>query len=408
MERTGLRAGDVHLLCMGYLRKLAMVTLAVCVASCTIAGSPDRSELPKVLRPGDTSTVAAYYDMVQTIDDALAGEALPFAYVRDLVQVLARFRPSSEKPLMALGSVLTLRDPSYQEPGPYQSFGGIGLPLEDTTPGPWALARVGAPAIPILSRAAREGSPEEREKAQQAVALMLRSAAVYWYTHWAEENAVVDNAEWGAAMDSARSRGPLPCPESNGLLNLFLVTPREVPPRLQCPPIAALLSDDPGTRYLAKRGLHSQRERVVHDLAVRIGDAERRPDDRASAATTLGLIRGVSQGSAERLIAMMGKEVVRPGVRLTEEDTPAALALVRIGIPIVPVLTDTIRLSGDERLRSNCAGVMAVMLGRYAKPWLADVQQAATGQTQQHRVAQVLEAWGPHCTGEGYYAEGGT
>lgn len=406
MQRTGLWAGDVHLLCMRYPHRLVVVALVVCVASCGIAESADRSELPEVLRPGDTSTVAAYYDMVQTIDEALAHEASPFAYVRDLAQVLARLRPSSHEVVVNLGSLLTLRDPSYQEPGPYQAVWGLTL-LEDITPGPWALARVGAPAIPVLSQAAREGSPDEREKAQQAMALMLRSSAVYWYTHWAEEKAVVDKAEWGAAMDQARARGPLPRPDSNGLLQWFSVTPRDVPAQLQCPPMEGLLSDDPGVRYLAKRALLRQRERIVHDLAVRIGDAERRPDDRASAATTLGLIRGISQGSAERLIAMMGKEAVRPGMPLTEEDTPAALALVRIGIPIVPVLTDTIRLSGDERLRANCAGVMAAMLGRYAKPWLADVQKTATGQTQQHRVAQALDAWGTYCTGEGYYAEGG-
>ncbi len=204
-------------------------------------------------------------------------------------------------------------------------------------------------------------------------------------------------------------RGTIMLPPSRNFLWAEVFTsPPYIPPRLDSTVIEGMRSEEAGVRYLAKLKALRDRADSIHRLTLRVSDRALSPQDRASAATALGLIRAVSQQSAKALVEMLANESVRPNEPLNEKTSPAALALVRIDIPIVPVLTDTIRTSDNALLRFNCAGVMAIMLGQYAKPWLQDVEASAKTPMEKQRVAQVLKFWGKYCTGEGYYANGGS
>jgi hypothetical protein len=70
----------------------------------------------------------------------------------------------------------------------------------------------------------------------------------------------------------------------------------------------------------------------------------------------------------------------------------------------VPLLIQ-IAASDNAQLRSTCAGVLAVMLGKYAKPWLEDTMKAAKTAPERQRLKAALEQWGRYMTGEGYWAD---
>jgi hypothetical protein len=162
-------------------------------------------------------------------------------------------------------------------------------------------------------------------------------------------------------------------------------------------------SPRPYVRHVHKVRLQTDRDRSISALAARIANRSGDQDDRVSAAITLGRIRGVSEEGARALIVMLIEERPSPEQPLTEHATPASLALVRIGLPIVPFLTHEIINTESSRARRNSVAVMAVMLGEHAEPWLADATSEAPADVQEDATA-ALASWSDYLDGQGYHA----
>ena len=171
---------------------------------------------------------------------------------------------------------------------------------------------------------------------------------------------------------------------------------------------AGIASPDEATRRAAVDGLRRRRDADIRALSLRVQDEKLSREDRAGAATVLGRIRAVAGEGSEgpALLTLLAEERLQPGRPLRETETPAALALVRIGVPEAPLLVDTIA-HGEARLRTNCAGVLATMLGQYGKAWLEDAAERAESEVAARRIRAELATWAGQFTGEGYWAEGG-
>ncbi len=137
-----------------------------------------REEVPHGLTSSDEDTVAAYRNMLDTALRLLASKELPFAHLRDTVGLIGRLRPSRPDQIRVLRSQLLLRDPSYLSDTQPIATNGIRL-LEDWMPGPTALARVGAPAVPVILATITDpaAKPDERQYASDALHLMVGEAA---------------------------------------------------------------------------------------------------------------------------------------------------------------------------------------------------------------------------------------
>ena len=155
-------------------------------------------------------------------------------------------------------------------------------------------------------------------------------------------------------------------------------------------------------------GLRRRRDADIRALALRVQEAELPREGRAGAATALGQIRAVADEGCEgpALLSLLAEERLQPGKPLSEAESPAALALVRIGVPEAPLMVDTVA-HGEAQLRTNCAGVLATMLGRYARLWLEDAAKRADTEVAARRIRAELATWAGQFTGEGYWAERG-
>lgn len=394
------------------MTKSVVIALVLGAAVLLSAGSP-RVTGRRSLNSADEGKVAAYAELVSALGrDLSEADHATFEKRRDLIQLLGYLRPADSNVVGTLSVALIADlDRSTPESGPARHVQALVL-YESVTPAPAALARAGAPAIPsLIARATAVTVPAaERETAERALRMMLGRGAAYWYEKASTPGATGNRDYVSALLARARTVGLLRPPSANTLWRpIVSYLYSSAPEPRGCSDIAqGMSSAEASIRDRAKRVAYDRRQQEIHELAVRLKKSDRSREDRTDAATTLGLIRGVSQESAQGLVAMLDTESVRPNEPLSEEQTPAALALVRIDIPVVPVLTDTIRTSDNQLLRSNCAGVMAIMLGQYAKPWLQDVEASAKTPVEKQRVAQVLRFWAKYCTGEGYYANGGS
>ncbi len=333
------------------------------------------------------------------------GDALSFEYQRDLIEPLGYMRASDARSVDALLGVLCVNDPSYvRSPITFR----IEL-MWAVTPTPWALARVGLPAVPsLLDTIGREDATDDQvEKAEEALEQMLGREATYWLAARADAGST-GRENLQSALARARGHTPMPANDDTMMWGMFgRATPEgDIPAEPPADLATGLASPDAGIRYVSINQLRSQRYRDTRALAAKVADADLPAEDRARAATTLGLIRAVSYDAGEgpALLSLLAEERLALDTPVTDLDAPAAMALVRIGVPMVPMLCRTIRESDDAQLRSNCAGVVATMLGRYGRPWLEGVRDAAEDQKQRRQVAAELKTWSSRFEGEGYWA----
>jgi hypothetical protein len=365
------------------------------------------------LKPGDAKVVAARNKLITAVTQRLSAPDLTFEQQRDLLMLLGGLRPCGREAMRQAVSRLGLAPPTPLHW--WEGTGEQGIEERDQA-GVLAAARLGLPVIPelvtelCLGQAGRAG----RRGAEQALEKMLLREAKLWVS------AVPSGVGFGCSIDLAwvaHETGGLEAlqPGESPQLN---PQPRHMPPGMKVPPAGeepkdvyeGVASSDPAAITWAFITADGHREDDMHDLSVRVADTRGDAADRRSAAAALGLIRAEyqefgEQGAGKALVKMLAEEDVQPGKPLDEMKTPAALALVRIDIPDVPILTETIATSNNAKLRSNCAGVMTVMLGKYAKPWLEDVVNDYKTQTEKGRLQEQIAKWGPYCTGEGYWEE---
>lgn len=385
------------------------------------SGEPRTAAIRGATRPlepqaSDQRMVAERAQLLAVIRDKLPDDG-PIGAVRsrDLIQCAGIVRPTDPSVMSHLIRALAKEPPIRHDWVRRDDM--TAIPREGEAPAVFALARIGLPAVPALVQA-YDGFFVPRAQAANAaesLRLILNSRVRYWGARQfspSRSHQLLHAVE--AAVPPEGVFHPLTWPpEGTGVWTplplLWSPVPRQ--PRSQPPGetpgdlAGALVSEEDGVRFAAVIAICRRRYEQVRWLARRVRDRRSARDDRLSAQTTLGRIRGVSKEAGEALLARARAEPVRPGVALSEWRTPAALALVRIDIPMVPLLTKTIRTSGDARLRSVCGGIMAAMLGQYARPWLADEEKQARTPEEKRRVAAVLKEWGPYCKGEGYWAE---
>lgn len=347
--------------------------------------------------------------VISTLDDILEDRGnLTFEHKRDAIRLLGLLRASGQRSVGVLVECLSVERP----PPPPHPYFPDRTPPEEYKPTPVALARIGLPAVrKLLSTLSMPGSsPGHAARAEEALAMMLGRAAAYWYEDSALRVAGEMRERLLTAARRAKERSLPRPPAQSALLCPVLwcssdIVDGDAPSKSDL--AAGMRSKNDAARFSYFLQVYGERRPRVAELGTQIADRKLPQMDRTSVAVTLGLIRGVSQESAEALVAMLAKERVEIGAPLDGEKCPAALALVRIGVPIVPVLTETVRISDNKKLRFNCVGVMATMLGRYAVPWLEDVRKDAPLAREKTRISEALYPWRRHCKGEGYYAEGG-
>jgi hypothetical protein len=352
---------------------------------------------------------------------------MPFTRKRDYIQVLGWLRASDPATVSELTALLTVAEPlrhagddTAEDVRPLRDGRGTmihGIAVaEYIDPAPAALARIGMPALGPLGKAltSRQSSEAEVEAAARAVYDMLGDISQVWTS--ANRSLPASRIE---VVDAVRQSRGGPFDPSVG-------------DKLWHPPLLSAAGDgsgppppprDPGgmesasadVRFATMWNIRIPREEQANALEARAMASGNSAENRRSAATTLGLLRDVpyfaivggprfnEEKLGNGLIVMLAEEDVQPGKPLDEMMTPAALALVRIDLPYMPILTKTIATSDSARLRSNCAGVMTVMLGKLAKPWLEAVVNDYTGERQKAHLQEQIAKWGPYCAGDGYW-----
>jgi len=332
------------------------------------------------------------------------GDDIPFDRAREAIGAIGYTRAEDAGSVRLLVGRLTC-----EERVPSVRYADGVRFAEEYRPTPYALARIGLPALPaLLSVIASEGSSElQVARAEEAVKQMLQREATLWYEQAAAEAPAESGAarRLRAAAESLRDEPALP-PTGKRMLFSLITWGHAGPPPDDL--AAGIASPDEATRRAALDGLRHRRDADIRALAKLVGDPECARRERAEAATALGRMRAVAGGGSEgpALLALLAEERLRPGKPLTEAETPAALALVRIGVPEAPSMVETIA-HGEAQLRTNCAGVLATMLGRYARAWLEAAANTADSEVAARRIRAELATWAGQFTGEGYWAEGG-
>lgn len=304
-----------------------------------------------------------------------------FEHRRDVLFLLGYLRPDDPASVgEALASLTLYKEPGFYIDGNYVSF--ALWTMDDMAPGMYAAARIGLPALPALLEMLSEDS--DAAQAVAAVKVMLGRGAAYWLP----EQVPTEHA-FGWSDERLFSSRRLLWPAYS------MPAPSPSLPKAPGDPLIALASPDPNVRYLPATQVRIERDRQVAALAARVADRATDAADRRSAATTLGRIRGVSEAAVEALIDMLVDERLTPGQVPSETETPAALALVRIDAPALPLLMHTITTSESRRMRQNCVAVVAVMLGDHATPWLEDAVEGAPPGVRDE-VAEELSCWGDY------------
>ena len=357
----------------------------------------------------DTEIVRARARVIGVAASTLrGGDDFPFERHRDLINALGYTRTSDAQAVAIVLRHLGTAAPSAE--GEFFTVYGHVI-REYVAPAPPALARIGLPAVASLldTIGSGEATAGQGEKAEEALRTVLGRQATLWLAGRADETEVGSTARQrlDEALERAGTWEPLNAHDERMLWGMISMTaPGDVPPAPPADLASGLASDDAGVRYVTVAKIRGQRQRETWALAAVVADTELPAEDRAKAATTLGWIRAVSYdaGEGEALLSLLAGEQLTPDMPVTGTDAPAAMALVRIGVPMAPMLCRTICAADDEQLRSNCAGVLATMLGRYGRPWLEGVRDTADGQKQKRRVAAELKRWNSCFEGEGYWA----
>lgn len=354
--------------------------LTAALACWAVAGARDEANGPVVLPP-DAQVVAerhALTDGLMLLARRTREAEADFEHRRDVLFLLGYLRPDDPASVREVLASLTL----YKEPGYYINgihvYNGLWT-MDYMAPGIYAAARIGLPALPGLLEMLSEDA--DAAPAVAAVKVMLGRGAAYWLP----EQVQTKHAFGWSDERLFSSRDLLWPAYSMTALGASL-------PKAPDDPLIALASPDPNVRYLPAAQVRFQRDRQVAALTARVADRAADAADRRSAATTLGRIRGVSEAGVEALIDMLVEERLTPDQALSEAETPAALALVRIDAPTLPLLMHTITTSGSRRMRQNCVAVVVVMLGERATPWLEDAVEGAPPGVRDE-VAEALALW---------------